>query len=103
MAWPRRRHCRRICQSLTLAMTAVVDYRLAHALRAWLAPQQERGGSVNRHQPPPPSGDGSARTGSHPVASAEHAAPGPPPNRPGNPGRHGNSRKQPAPKLIGAA
>lgn len=83
--------------------TAVVDYRLAHALRAWLAPQQERGGSVNRHQPPPPSGDGSARTGSHPVASAEHAAPGPPPNRPGNPGRHGNSRKQPAPKLIGAA
>lgn len=83
--------------------TAVVDYRLAHALRAWLAPQQERGGSVNRHQPPPPSGDGSARTGSHLVASAEHAAPGPPPNRPGNPGRHGTSRKQPAPKLIGAA
>ncbi|WP_255785895.1 hypothetical protein [Mycobacteroides abscessus] len=26
--------------------TAVVDYRLAHALRAWLAPQQERGGSA---------------------------------------------------------
>jgi len=84
--------------------TAVVDYRLAHALRAWLAPQQERGGSVNRHQPPPPSGDGSARTGSHPpVASAEQAAPGPPPNRPPQRGRHGNSRTQPAPKLIGAA
>jgi hypothetical protein len=38
------------------------------------------------------------------VASAEHAALDPPPNRPGPPpGRHGTSRKQPAPKLIGAA
>ena len=33
--------------------TARVDYRLAHALRAWLASQQEWEGSVNRHQPPP--------------------------------------------------
>ena len=83
--------------------TARVDYRLAHALRAWLASPQEWEGSVNRHQPPPHSG-GSARTGSHhPVASAEQAAPGPPPNRPGTPGRRGPSRKQPAPKLIGAA
>ena len=84
--------------------TARVDYRLAHALRAWLASQQEWEGSVNRHQPPPPHGGGSARAGSHhPVASAEQAALGPPPNRPGTPGRRGPSRKQPAPKLIGAA
>ena len=85
--------------------TARVDYRLAHALRAWLASQQEWEGSVNRHQPPPSSDAGSARTGSHhPVASAEQAAPGPPPNSPGlKPGRRGTSRKQPAPKLIGAA
>jgi hypothetical protein len=86
--------------------TARVDYKLAHALRAWLASQQEWEGSVNRHQPPTPSdGVGSARTGSHqPVASAEQAALGPPPNRPGpKPGRRGTSRKQPAPKLIGAA
>ena len=48
---------------------------------------------------------GSARTGSHhPVASAEQAALGLPPNSPGTaPGRRGSSRKQPAPKLIGAA
>ena len=86
--------------------TARVDYRLAHALRAGLASQQEREGSVNRHQPPTPSdGVGSERTGSHhhPVAPAERAALGPPPNRPDPPGRRGNSRKQPAPKLIGAA
>jgi hypothetical protein len=86
--------------------TARVDYRLAHALGAWLASQQEWEGSVNRHQPPtPPDGAGSARTGSHhPVASAEQAALGPPPNRPDpKPGRRGTSRKQPAPKLIGAA
>jgi len=84
--------------------TARVDYTLAHALRAWLASQQEWEGSVNRHQPPASSDAGSARTGSHhPVASAERAAPGPPPNRPGTPGRRGTSRKQPAPKLIGAA
>jgi hypothetical protein len=84
--------------------TARVDYRLAHALRAWLASQQEWEGSVNRHQPPPPDDGGSARTGSHhPVASAEQAALGPPPNRPATPGRRGPSRKQPAPKLIGAA
>jgi hypothetical protein len=85
--------------------TARVDFELAHALRAWLASQQEWEGSVNRHQPPPSSDAGSARTGSHhPVASAEQAAPGPPPNSPGlKPERRGTSRKQPAPKLIGAA
>jgi hypothetical protein len=85
--------------------TARVDYRLAHALRDGLASQQEWEGSVNRHQPPPSPDDGPARTGSHqPVASAERAAPGTPPNRPAQkPGRRGTSRKQPAPKLIGAA
>jgi hypothetical protein len=85
--------------------TARVDYQLAHALRAGLASQQEREGSVNRHQPPASPDAGAARTGSHSsVASAEQAAPGPPPNRPGRkPGRRGTSRKQPAPKLIGAA
>ena len=63
--------------------TAAVDYKLAHALRDGLASQQEWEGSVNRHQPPPSPDEGSARTGSHhPVASAEQAAPGPPPNRP---------------------
>jgi hypothetical protein len=78
--------------------TAPVDYRLAHALRASLASQQEWEGSVNRHQPPPSPDAGSARTGSHQkVASAERAALGPPPNRPGLPGRRGTSRKQPAP------
>ena len=87
------------------ARTARVDYRLAHALRVWLASQQEWEGSVNRHQPPPSPDAGSARTGSyHPVASAEQAALGPPPNSPSpQPGRRGPSRKQPAPKLIGAA
>ncbi|MGH3958746.1 MAG: transposase, partial [Mycobacterium sp.] len=88
--------------------TARVDYTLAHALRAWLASQQEWEGSVNRHQPPtPPDGVGPARTGSHqyhPVAPAEQAALGPPPNRPARKrGRRGTSRKQPDPKLIGAA
>jgi hypothetical protein len=85
--------------------TARVDYRLAHALRDGLASQQEWEGSVNRHQPPPSPDDGSARTGSHhPVASAEQAAPGTPPNRPDQkPGRRGTSRKQPAPKLIDVA
>jgi len=85
--------------------TAAVDYKLAHALRDGLASQQEWEGSVNRHQPPPSPDEGSARTGSHhPVASAEQAAPGPPPNRPGPvPRRRGTSRKQLAPKLIGAA
>jgi hypothetical protein len=85
--------------------TARVDYELAHALRAWLASPQEWEGSVNRHQPPASPDAGSARTGSHhPVASAEQAALGPPPNRPGpRPGRRGPSRKQPAPKLIGVA
>jgi hypothetical protein len=85
--------------------TARVDYRLAHALRAGLASQQEWEGSVNRHQPPASPDAGSARTGSHhPVASAVQAAHGPPPNRPGpESGRRGPSRKQPAPKLIGAA
>ena len=85
--------------------TARVNYKLAHALRAWLASQQEWEGSVNRRQPPAPSGAGSARTGSHhPAASAEQAALGSPPNRPSRkPGRRGTSRKQPAPKLIGVA
>lgn len=85
--------------------TARVDYGLAHALRAWLAPQQEWGGSVNRHQPPAPPGAEPARTGSHhPVASAEHAALGLPPNRPGSqPGRRGTSRKRQPQKLSGAA
>jgi hypothetical protein len=88
------------------ARSARVDYRLAHALRAGLASQQEWEGSVNRHQPPtPPDGQGSARTGSHhPVASAEQAALGLPPNRPRpKPGRRGASRKQQHPKLFGAA
>jgi hypothetical protein len=85
--------------------TARVDYQLAHALRAWLVSQQEWEGSVNRHQPPPSPDGGSARTGSHHlVASAEQATLGPPPNSPSQkPGRRGTSRKQPAPKLIGAA
>jgi hypothetical protein len=85
---------------------ARVDYTLAHAVRAGLASQQEREGLVNRHQPPTPDdGAGQARTGSHhPVAPAEQAALGPPPNRPGPlPGRHGTSRKQQHPKLFGAA
>src|SRR5271169_6261609 len=75
--------------------TARVDYKLAHALRTWLAPQQEWEGSVNRHQPPAPPGAEPARTGSHhPVAPAEHAALGPPPNRPDpKSGRRGTSRK----------
>jgi len=61
--------------------------RLAGAERCWRRP----GGQVGC-------------TGSHhPVASAEQAALGPPPNSPGTPGRRGTSRKQPAPKLIGAA
>jgi hypothetical protein len=52
--------------------TARVDFDLAHALRAGLASQQEREGSVNRHQPPPAPADRTARTGSHHlVASAE--------------------------------
>jgi hypothetical protein len=86
--------------------SARVDYRLAHALRASLASQQEWEGSVNRHQPPTPSdGVGSARTGSHhQAASAEQAALGLPPNRPRpKPGRRGTSRKQQHPKLFGAA
>jgi hypothetical protein len=86
--------------------TARVDYRLAHALRAGLASQQEWEGSVNRHQPPASPDDvGSARTGSHHrVASAEQAALDAPPNSRGTqPQRRGTSRKQPAPKLIGAA
>jgi hypothetical protein len=95
------------CVSLTHPddpRTARVDFELAHALRAWLASQQEWEGSVNRHQPPPSPDAGSARTGSHhPVASAEQGALGLPPNSPGTPGRRGPSRKQPAPKLIGAA
>ena len=84
--------------------TARVDYRLAHPLRAGLASQQEWEGSVNRHQPPPSPNAGSARTGSHhQVASAEQAALGPPPNRPGLPERRGTNRKQQHPKLFGAA
>jgi hypothetical protein len=37
------------------------------------------------------------------VASAEQAAPGPPPNRPGTPGRRGASRTDQHPKLFSAA
>jgi putative transposase-like DNA-binding protein len=87
--------------------TARVDYELAHTLQqVWLASQHEWEGSVNRHRPPASPDAGPARTGSHhhPVASAEQAALGPPPNRPDSkPRRRGTSRKQPAPKLIGAA
>jgi hypothetical protein len=84
--------------------TARVDYTLAHALRAWLASQQEWEGSVNQHQPPASPNAGSARAGSHHrVASAEQAALGLPPNRPGTPGRRGASRKEQHPKLFGAA
>jgi hypothetical protein len=84
--------------------TARVDYTLAHALRAGLASQQEREGSVNRHQPPPPDGVGSARTGSHhPVASAEQAAFGPPPNRPGPSLDVAEPADKNSPKLFGAA
>jgi hypothetical protein len=85
--------------------SARVDYRLAHALAAGLASPQEWEGSVNRHQPPAAPAAGSARTGSqHLVASAEQAALDPPPNSTGTPPqRRGTSRKQPAPKLIGAA
>jgi hypothetical protein len=74
--------------------TARVDYALAHALRASLASQQEREGSVNQHQPPTPPDAGSARTGSHhPVAPAEQAELGPPPNSPSPKGW--TSRDQP--------
>jgi hypothetical protein len=86
--------------------TARVDYQLAPALPAGLASQQEWEGSVNRHQPPASPDAGSARTGSHHpmVASAEQAALGPPPNRPGPwPGRRGPSRKEQPHKLFGAA
>jgi hypothetical protein len=87
--------------------TARVDYKLAHALPAWLASQQEWEGSVNRYQPPPSPDGGSARTGSHHqsvLASAEQAALGPPPNSPSpQPGRRGTSRKRQPPKLSGAA
>lgn len=87
--------------------TAAVDYRLAHALRDGLASQQGWEGSVNRHQPPTPPGEGSARTGSHhhpAAASAEQAALGPPPNRPHHQrGRRGTSQKRQSPKLSGAA
>jgi hypothetical protein len=89
--------------------TARVHYRLAHALQAWLASQQEREDSVNRHQPPATPAAGPARTGSHhhPVeASAELPQPplGPPPNRPRRrPGRRGTSRKTQPPKLFGPA
>ena len=78
--------------------TARVDYRLALALRASLASQQEWEGSVNRHQPPRPSdGVGLARTGSHrQVASAEQAALGPPPNSPGPAWTSRDQPKQPA-------
>jgi hypothetical protein len=85
--------------------SARVDFELAHALRAWLASQQEWEGSVNRHQLPAAPAAGPARTGSHhPVASAEQAALGPHPNRPSHePGRRGASRKRQLPKLFGAA
>lgn len=78
--------------------TARVDYTLAHALRAWLASQQEWEGSVNQHQPPASPDAGSARAGSrHRVASAEQAALGLPSNRPGTLGRRGPSRNNSTP------
>jgi hypothetical protein len=85
--------------------TARVNYRLAHALKAGLASQQEWEGSVNRYQPPTPiDGVGSARSGSHhTVASAERAALALPPNRPGPPGRRGSGRKHPASNWLGGA
>jgi Putative transposase DNA-binding domain len=84
--------------------TARVDYIFAHALRAGLASQQEWEGSVNQHQPPASPDAGSARAGSHDlVASAEQAALGLFPNRPGTPGRRGFSRKEQHPNLFGAA
>jgi hypothetical protein len=57
--------------------TARVDFELAHALRAWLASQQEWEGSVNRHQPLATPVDRSARTGSRhrwPLLSEQHSA-----------------------------
>lgn len=57
--------------------SARVDYRLTHALRAWLASQQEREGSVNRHQPPasPDAGrPGPAATTRWPLLSKQHSA-----------------------------
>ena len=86
--------------------TARIDYRLAHALRAWLASQQEWEGSVNRHQPQaaPAAKPGRAGSRHYVMASAEQAAIGPPPNRPGRqPGRRGTSRKRQPPELSGAA
>jgi hypothetical protein len=55
-----------------------VDYRLAHALRAGLASQQEWEGSVNRHQPPPShlmlDRPGPAATTWWPLLSKQHSA-----------------------------
>ena len=80
--------------------SARVDYRLAHVLRAGLASQQEWEGSVNQHQPPASPNAGSARAGSrHLAASAEQAAPGSPPNRPGTPGRR-SQPKRTAPQAV---
>jgi hypothetical protein len=85
--------------------TARVDFELAHALRAGLASQQEREGSVNRHQPPTPhDGAGQVRPGSHhPAASAEQAALGLPPNRPGPSLDVTGPAENNGPKLFGAA
>ena len=57
--------------------TARVDFELAHALRAWLASQQEWEGSVNRHQPPAaprPDRPGPAATTRWPLLSKQHSA-----------------------------
>jgi hypothetical protein len=82
-----------------------LPYRTDMAVCAGITEANVDDGSVNRHQPPAPPGAEPARTGSRdPVASAEHAALGPPPNRPGPvPGRRGTSRNKQHPKLSGAA
>jgi hypothetical protein len=56
---------------------ARVDYGLAHALRAWRAPQQEWGGSVNRYPPPAPSvpdWPGPAAANRRPLLNTRHSA-----------------------------
>jgi hypothetical protein len=58
--------------------TARVNSDLAHALRTWLASQQEWEGSVNRHQPPAPpevpDRPGPAATRWWPLLSKQHSA-----------------------------
>ena len=83
--------------------TARVDYRLANALQAWLASQQEWEGSVNRHQPPTLLLDrpGPAATIRWPRLSKPHPA-YPRTTRRARPGVAGPAEKT-APKPFGAA